>query len=183
MAPDERRKQLIGIGLRMLAERPIQQLSVDAVAAEAGISRGLLFHYFATKSDFYDAVLGAAVRRTLRNTAPDEGVDARTALWQMVERFYQQIERRRDSYLALVYGNGALPLGGDRVQSVRAGFADRVAAVLGLGGDALPVTHAWHAYVEDRALQWSGLPPDARAALESEVTHGVAALDALLAVP
>lgn len=180
MAPDERRKQLIGIGLRMLAERPIQQLSVDAVAAEAGISRGLLFHYFATKNDFYDAVLGAAVRRTLRNTAPDDGVDPQTAMRQMVERFYGQIERRRDSYLALVYGNGALPLGGDRVQSVRAGFAQRVVDVLDLPGAALPVAHAWHAYVEDRALQWSGLPAGDRPPLDVEVTHGVAALEALL---
>nr|MCU0297738.1 TetR/AcrR family transcriptional regulator [Candidatus Nanopelagicales bacterium] len=71
MAPEDRRRQLIGVGLRMLTERPIQAVSVDAVAAEVGISRGLLFHYFPTKTDYYDAVLDAAVRRTLRNTEPD----------------------------------------------------------------------------------------------------------------
>ena len=44
LTQDERRRQLLGIGLRMLVEKPIQDLSLDAVAAVAGISRGLLFH-------------------------------------------------------------------------------------------------------------------------------------------
>lgn len=180
MAPEERRRQLIGIGLRMLADRPIQELSVDAVAAEAGISRGLLFHYFATKADFYDAVLGAAVRRTLRNTAPDDDVEADTALWQVVERFYRQIDRRRESYLALVFGNGALPLGGARVESVRAAFADRVMSILDAPEPARPVVHGWFAYLEDRALQWSGASRRGRAPLAAEVAHTVGALHALL---
>lgn len=183
MSPEERRRQLIGIGLRMLADRPIQELSIDAVAAEAGISRGLLFHYFATKTEYYDAVLGAAVRRTLRNTAPDDGVDGDAALRQIVERFYAHVERRRESYLALVFGNGALSLGGSRVESVRAAFADRVLGVLGGPAWAWPVVHAWFAYVEDRALQWSGVRRRRRAPLDAEVDHAIAALHALLELP
>src|ERR671910_2863204 len=76
LGPDERRRQLLGIGLRMLVEKPIQDLSLDAVAAKAGISRGLLFHYFPTKTDYYLACIAAAGRRILRNTAPDEGLSA-----------------------------------------------------------------------------------------------------------
>ena len=45
---------------------------MDDIAAEAGISRGLLFHYFPTKTDFYLACIAAAGRRMLRTTAPDE---------------------------------------------------------------------------------------------------------------
>ena len=55
----------------MIIETPIQDLSLDQVAVEAGISRGLLFHYFPTKTDFYLACIAAAGRRILRNTAPD----------------------------------------------------------------------------------------------------------------
>ena len=80
---DERRRQLLGIGLRMLVEKPIQDLSLDAVAAEAGISRGLLFHYFPTKTDYYDAVVAAALRRVTRNIAPDPEADPETALRQL----------------------------------------------------------------------------------------------------
>ena len=56
----DRRRQLLGIGLAKLVDKPIQDLSIDEVAAEAGISRGLLFHYFPTKRDFYRACIEAA---------------------------------------------------------------------------------------------------------------------------
>ncbi|QKW10688.1 TetR/AcrR family transcriptional regulator [Streptomyces sp. NA04227] len=183
MPPAERRRQLLGIGLRKLVERPIHELSIDEVAQEAGISRGLLFHHFPTKTAYYDEVVAAAARRVLRNTAPDEGLAAAPALRQSVERFFAQIERRRDFYLALVFGQGAVSLGGERVESLRATIARRALGILGLDEGSLPVAHAWAAYTEDRALQWSGRPaPERDAARDAEVTHCVDALHALLAL-
>ena len=141
----------------MLVEKPIQDLSLDAVAAEAGISRGLLFHYFPTKTDYYDAVVGAALRRVLRNISPGPGRrPPTTALRHFVERFYAQIERRREFYLALVFGSGAISLGGEGVESHRMTVARRVVDALGWTRPRPPVVHGWTAYVEDRALLWSG---------------------------
>lgn len=180
LSQDERRRQLLGIGLRMLVEKPIQDLSVDAVAAEAGISRGLLFHYFPTKTDYYDAVVGAALRRVLRNVSPDSDAEADEALVQFVERFYAQIERRRDFYLALVFGSGSVSLGPDGLESHRFTLARRVAGAVGLAEEALPTVHAWVAYVEDRALLWSGRPEASRTARAAEVDHCCRALHALV---
>ena len=182
LGPDERRRQLLGIGLRMLVDKPIQDLSLDAVAQEAGISRSVLFHYFPTKTDYYDAVIGAAVRRVLRNISPDEGVDPQAALGHFIERFYSQIERRRSFYLALVFGTGALSLGAEGVDSLRMTAARRVMAVLGLDEDALAAVHAWTAYVEDRALQWSGLSKAERPPLAIEVDRCARALPVLLEI-
>lgn len=180
MSSRERRRQLLGIGLRMLVERPIQELSVDAVAAEAGISRGLLFHYFPSKADYHDAVIGAATRRVLRNTAPDEEASGETAVAQFVRRFYEQVARRRDFYLALVFGAGALSLGGDRVENMRERFAGRICDACGLDAGRLPTVRAWAAYVEDRALNWSDPDHPDRPPLDAEVAHGAAALVALV---
>jgi AcrR family transcriptional regulator len=182
LSSDERRRQLLGIGLRMLVEKPIQDLSLDAVAAEAGISRGLLFHYFATKSDYYDAVIGAAVRRVLRTISPDEGATPDVALEQFIERFFAQIERRRAFYLALVFGNGNISLGSEGVDSLRMTAARRVIAALGLDDAALPVVHGWTAYVEDRAVSWSGEPKASRSEIATEVGHCARALRALLRI-
>lgn len=182
LSPEDRRRQLLGIGLRMLVEKPIQDLPLDAVAAEAGISRGLLFHYFPTKTDYYDAVVGAALRRVLRNVSPDEGATPEEALQQFVERFYRQIERRREFYLALVFGNGALSLGGEGVDTHRMTVARRILTATGLPESALPVAHGWTAYVEDRALRWSGLPADTRPDRDLEVDHACRALHALIAL-
>lgn len=181
MSQDERRRQLLGIGLRMLVEKPIQDLSLDAVAAEAGISRGLLFHYFPTKTDYYDAVVGAASRRVMRNISPDSGIGPDAALRQFVERFYAQIERRREFYLALVFGSGAISLGGEGVDSHRTTVARRVVEAIGLDPSAITVVHGWTAYVEDRALLWSGTPTAERTPLDDEVDHCCGALRSLLA--
>ena len=176
----ERRRQLLGIGLRMLVEKPIQDLPLDAVAAEAGISRGLLFHYFPTKSDYYDAVVGAALRRVLRNVSPDPDVAPDQALRQFVERFHAQVELRRDFYLALVYGSGSISLGVDGIESLRMTVARRIAGAMALDEGALPVVHAWVAYVEDRALLWSGQPEASRPERSTEIDHCCQALSALL---
>lgn len=181
MSQDDRRRQLLGIGLRMLVEKPIQELSIDAVAADAGISRGLLFHYFPTKTDYYDAVVGAASRRVMRNISPDVDAAPDVALRQFVERFYGQVERRREFYLALVFGSGPISLGGEGVDSHRTTVARLVVEALGLDASAITVVHGWTAYVEDRALLWSGTPADERGAVDDEVAHCCAAFHALLA--
>ncbi len=177
----ERRRQLLGIGLRMLVEKPIQDLSLDAVAAEAGISRGLLFHYFPTKTDYYDAVVGAALRRVTRNITPDPDADPETALRQFVGRFYAQIERRREFYVALVFGSGSIRLGGEGVETHRMTVARRVVDALAVPDSGVPVVHGWTAYVEDRALLWSGTPAAERNPLDDEVDHCCSALSSLLA--
>ncbi len=185
MSHSDRRRQLVGIGLRKFAEQPVQDLSLDAVAAEAGVSRGLLFHYFPTKTDFYRAVVEAAGRRVLRNVAPDPGLSGEPAVDQIVDRFVAQIARRRGSYVALVQGQGPFAVADAVAGAGRDGASARTAATLreqlaalvlsatGLPGTARPAVHGWVAYVEDRALQ-AGDPVPA-----GLVPHCVAALHAL----
>lgn len=183
MPKDERRRQLVGIGLRMLTERPIQDVSLDSVAAEAGISRGLLFHYFPTKTAFYEEVVAAAGRRVLRNVTPDDDVPADERVRQILDRYLAQIDRRRDVYLALVQGNLG-DLGGHEVADTLRGHLSSLVTDA-LDGDretTFEVVHAWFAYVEDRAIAWSALS-DAAASRMSRadlVTHCERALDALL---
>ncbi|MFC7968986.1 TetR/AcrR family transcriptional regulator [Streptomyces cinereoruber] len=102
LKPEERRAQLIGIGLRLLTTRPIHEMSIDEVAAEAGISRGLLFHYFPTKRDYYVAVVRAGGHRLLLHaTAPEEGAPA-DRVRGIVDGFVSFVRRRRDNYVAVV---------------------------------------------------------------------------------
>lgn len=184
----DRRKQLVGIGLMMLRTQPIHQLSIDAVAAEAGISRGLLFHYFPTKRDFYVAVMAAAGRRLLRVTAPDPSLPADQQLRQMLLSFVAFVTRRRDSYISFVRGAAG---GDDYVVEVydetRAALTTRVLELLGAGAAATEpasrdrmTVHAWLAYVEDLTIEWSGLPEHQRPSTAGQlVTQATAALHAL----
>jgi AcrR family transcriptional regulator len=191
LTAEDRRKQLVGIGLMMLRTQPIHQLSIDAVAAEAGISRGLLFHYFPTKRDFYLAVVSAAGRRLLRVTEPDPSLPADEQLRQMLLAFVAFVTRRRDSYISFVRGAA----GGDAYvveiyAETRAGLATRVLDLLGDNAAASEpastvrmTVHAWLAYVEDLAIEWSGLPASERpSSAEELVDHSTAALHGLLAL-
>ncbi len=182
LSADDRRRQLLSIGLAKLVETPIQDLSLDEIAVEAGISRGLLFHYFPTKTDFYLACIAAAGRRIARNTRPDESEPGEQQVEFMVRAMIEQITRRRAFYLSLVHGVSD-PRVIDVYENVRTVGTDRVMAALEIPGDKRAVVHAWWAYVEDRAFAYSAEPIGrTRPDLDSLVRHCCAALPTLLAL-
>ncbi len=183
LTADDRRRQLVGIGLAKLVATPIQDLPLDEVAAEAGISRGLLFHYFPTKRDFHLACLSAAGRRILRTTAPDPTLPPDAQVEQMVRLFVEQIERRRAFYLSLLHGTGRADLAVVEVYDGIWAEATRRVVACRTDDPSYDVVHAWWKYVEDLALAWSGQPAAHRTRSQEDVVrHGVDALAALLRV-
>ncbi|MFD0262371.1 TetR/AcrR family transcriptional regulator [Kitasatospora indigofera] len=156
LKPEERRTQLINIGLRLLTSRPIHEMSIDEVAAEAGISRGLLFHYFPTKRDYYVAVVQAAGRRLLLHAkAPEEGAPAERVRG-IVDGFVSFVQRRKDNYVALVRAGA----GGDELvlevfEDNRRILTDRVLEAAGVP-DPTPLhrlaVRGWLAMAEEMAI-------------------------------
>ncbi|MGW0694923.1 TetR/AcrR family transcriptional regulator [Streptomyces sp. NPDC002738] len=156
LKPEERRTQLINIGLRLLVARPIHEMSIDEVAAEAGISRGLLFHYFPTKRDYYVAVVQAAGRRLLLHAkAPEEGT-ATERMRGIVDGFVSFVQRRRSNYVALVRAGA----GGDELvlevfEDTRHTLVDRVLEAAGVNGPTPLLRLAvrgWLAMAEEMAV-------------------------------
>jgi AcrR family transcriptional regulator len=54
---DQRRAQLLALARRAFSEHAYDEVSIDDLAREAKISKGLLYHYFPTKRDLYIAGL------------------------------------------------------------------------------------------------------------------------------
>src|ERR1700689_5936007 len=54
---DERRAQLLQLARKAFSDRSYDDVSIDDLAREAKISKGLLYHYFPTKRDLYVAGL------------------------------------------------------------------------------------------------------------------------------
>ncbi len=50
------RGQLIAVATRMFADRGYEDTSIEAVLREAGVSRGSLYHHFASKEALFEAV-------------------------------------------------------------------------------------------------------------------------------
>jgi AcrR family transcriptional regulator len=52
------REALVAAGRRLFAAQGFADVSTDAIAAEAGVTRGALYHQFADKLALFDAVVG-----------------------------------------------------------------------------------------------------------------------------
>jgi len=126
MSASDRRQQLVDIGLGLLESRPIQELTLDEVAAEAGVSRTLVFHYFPSKGDYFAAVVSSAGDRLMHDVPTGPGEDVETRLSQMVEAFLRFVQRKRGVYVALVRGaSGGDPKVLAGLDEVRAGHVIR----------------------------------------------------------
>ncbi|WP_128645853.1 TetR/AcrR family transcriptional regulator [Rhodococcus sp. BS-15] len=71
MTPAQRRLQLLEIGSALFAERPYEDVWIEEVADLAGVSRGLMYHYFPSKREFFVEIVRTESERNLDLTAPD----------------------------------------------------------------------------------------------------------------
>jgi AcrR family transcriptional regulator len=58
--PTDRRERLIALGIRLFSEHAYDELSMDDIAAEAGVVKGVLYYYFGSKRGYYVASVQAA---------------------------------------------------------------------------------------------------------------------------
>ena len=65
---DVRRQQLLTLGLEMFSKHAFDEVSIDDIAHQASISKGLLYHYFGSKRDFYVAVIQQAADHLVEAT-------------------------------------------------------------------------------------------------------------------
>ncbi len=104
MTAQDRRQQLVDIGLDLLGTRPIHEMALDEVAAAAGVSRTLVFHYFPSKGDYFAAVVSSAGERLMQAVPRGPGTDVDARLHAMVSAFLKFVSRKRGAYVALVRG-------------------------------------------------------------------------------
>ena len=60
LSPDARREELIAVALELFSTTPPEQLSLEDVAAAAGVSRALLYRYFSSLNELYLEALRTA---------------------------------------------------------------------------------------------------------------------------
>lgn len=148
----------------MLSDRTLDELSVEALAERAGISRGLLFHYFRNKQDFHRAVVQQAANDLIETTAPDLSLDPVPRLTQSLEHYVDYVTANYRAYISLVRGaasgDQALREIFDHTRAVlTARITDNV-EVFGLA-DAAAVrllARGWSAMVEEVVLAWAAEP-------------------------
>ena len=113
MNVDERREQLLELALEVFADRTYEEISIDEIAQKAGISKGLLYHYFPGKRAFYVAAVRHAAEELLSQTAGrvEEAREAGAAQADLLRTglhaYLDFIEERATTFLFLMRGGMA----------------------------------------------------------------------------
>ncbi len=158
LGAEERRAQLIALGLEHLRTHPGELQEVDRISEAAGISRSLLFHYFPTKRDYRVAVVRAAADLLVDVTDVEAGTDPLDRLHRSLEAFIAFVDENHVLYTALLRGAAG---GDDELQQIfdgtRERFVQRIVEGLGLV-DQPPLMRAalrgWVGSVEEATLDY-----------------------------
>lgn len=155
LSSEERRAQLVALGVATLVDEPLEDITIDRLAADAGVSRGLLFHYFGTKQGLHEAIVRTASDAMLHATEPRAELAPMPRLEDTLHRFVGFVAEHRGTFHALVRGASA----GDAdvraiIDEARDENARRVIAVFTeLGHDDGPLLRSalrsWVAFVEE----------------------------------
>jgi AcrR family transcriptional regulator len=106
---DERREHLLHIGVELIGRRGTDDVSIDEIARAAGVSKGLLYHYFPTKDDFLIAVLARSQTEMDRELARDPDLSASEQFERDLDAFLRFVDDHAAGYLAVASARGRNP--------------------------------------------------------------------------
>jgi AcrR family transcriptional regulator len=155
---DARRAQLLEVATDRFGQRPYDQVSVEDIADAAGVSRGLLYHYFPGKRSLYIAVVRAGIARLIDATTPPDDLPPGEQVRYSLDAYVGHALYQKHPYQMALHASSfsdhevhAL------VDSARTALVDRVLASLDPPdrGPAVELAlHGWVGYVESICLRW-----------------------------
>jgi AcrR family transcriptional regulator len=154
---DERRAQLLELGQELFGIHSYEELSIDEIARAAGISKGLLYHYFPSKRDYYVEVIRACATELLALTNGRDTKSPYERLTAGLDGYLDFVQDHEKPFASLMRnGIGFDPEVCRIVEETRQAFLARFL-------DALPdpltprlrnALRGWIGYVEGAVLDW-----------------------------
>jgi AcrR family transcriptional regulator len=159
---DQRRAQLLALARAAFSDRAYDDVSIDDLAREAKISKGLLYHYFPTKRDLYVAGLSAiaedlvaAITNVPAELAPIDRIKA------SLDAYLDHITRHARAFVSLMRGGiGSDPEVSAVVEGVRQKLFDEFltdtpfAGVLTGNVRFETTVRGWIGFVESATIDW-----------------------------
>lgn len=165
LSPEARRAQLLDLGAQLFATRSVEDISIDVLAEAAGVSRGLLYHYFGSKQDFRRAVIRHAVEDLIEQTAPPAGGEPIERLLASLGVYVDYVLANLTLYRSLVRAAAG---GTDEIRTLyeegRSALTDRIfredaqGAIFTDSPQARLVVRGWSAMTEEMVLTWADDP-------------------------
>jgi AcrR family transcriptional regulator len=155
---DERRRLLLELGAELFARHTYAELSMAAIAREAGISKALLYHYFPSKQAYFVATLAQQAQELSRVIAVDPALPPAERLRRALDAFLGWVEENADGYGKLLEGASTHAEVRELVDRVRAATAGQILA--GLSPEAPPppalraAVHGWLWFMDGALTDW-----------------------------
>ncbi|KAA0021968.1 TetR/AcrR family transcriptional regulator [Antrihabitans cavernicola] len=157
--PEQRREQLLDIGARLFGERPYEEVLIEEVAELAAVSRGLMYHYFPNKRDFFAAIVQRSAEQLLAATEIDPDLPMAEQISSGLDAFIGHTVKNQYGVLAI--NRGALS-GDPAIQKVvdweQGILRDRILDALGVSGHSHDVASAavlgWLGFTRAVCTDW-----------------------------
>lgn len=180
LSVDDRRAELMRACLDLIGTHPWDEVSMADIAAAAGVSKPLLYHYFSTKPDLYLATVRSAADelRAATRLDPDLAPELRTRA--ALDAYLEWAEQHATAYRAVIQGGISSDANVQAiVERTRAEVVDRLAESFGwtsVSPTANIALHGWVGFLEAACLVWLESRPISKAELAELLTDSAAAL-------
>lgn len=176
---EQRRAQLLGLARRAFSEQAYDEVSIDDLAREAKISKGLLYHYFPTKRDLYVAGLTEIANDLVAaiTAVPEEAVPI-DRVRMGLDAYLAHVTEHARAFVSLMRGGiGSDPEVALVVEGVRSRLFQQI-----LSGSAFAAMVAgdpkfelairgWIGFVEAASIDWVASPRLSRVELRELLTQ------------
>src|SRR6188768_2795116 len=100
--PAQRRRQILDAANALFAERPYDEVSIEDIASAAGVTRGLVHHYFGGRKEVYLGLLERVGAQRDQQLRPPVGRSARAHVADTVSRWLDWTEANRTIWLGTI---------------------------------------------------------------------------------
>lgn len=159
LEPDARRAHLLAVGASVFGSKAYDEVQIDQIAQQAGVSRGLLYHYFPSKRVFFAAIVQVGYDEILDVTRPDPSLSPAEQLQTGLGAYLDYVESHPHMYRAIFRSAASLE---QTVQEVVDRNLDLQARRILMALGSTPAPHslpylavrAWLAFLIQAVLDW-----------------------------
>jgi AcrR family transcriptional regulator len=154
---NERQAQLLTLGKQIFGEHTYDGISTDEIAALAGISKGLLYHYFPSKRGFYIATISSVADDFLAATTPSQKSTPEQTIRSAIRRYLDFVNANQLIYRSLVRGGiGSDPECNTILDDLRETIAKRLLDISGTDNPSEKSlrVYGWLGMAEFVAVRW-----------------------------
>lgn len=163
-----RRAELIAIGRKLFADTSYDALSMDDIAKQAHVAKGLIYYYFQSKRGYYLAIIHDSVADLIGFAASGAELEQLDRVHRTMDSYLRWAEHNQAAYRTIVSGGVGFDA---EVQAIRDGVREAIVATIADGAygrtDISPLARmglfSWVCSVEGAALDWIDRPALTRA--------------------